>query len=405
MKKNIPWLVAMICSSLAFAQPLSSNRIAFITLNGELASINPDGSDMQVLTDGQHRLQFPAWSPDGEKIAAIGADVEGGFIDIFQGSEVSEVYRSAIEPPFYLYWAPDSSKVSFLANRDGGLGMFFASLENESRLFTTGSPFYWQWTADSQNLLLHIGFSGPGSRLSFSSAQHDDLNENLAPPGRFQAPGISASEQYLAYAELDSVRGGQLIIQNNLLQPTTALKREVPHQGLIAFNWSPVEDKLAFISPASEEGSYYGRLQLIDAESGELEPLGQSIALAFFWSPDGRSIAYISLSEKEEEDVAGLAQVVLQPIQRSFFLDLHLIDMKTKTDTFLASFIPNPFFVRQFLPFFDQYALSHQIWSPNSDALVLPIVDANVKPRIAIFGLDGTVTPIADGEMPFWNRR
>jgi Tol biopolymer transport system component len=90
--------------SFALAQ---TGRIAFINRDGQLATANPDGSNMRVLTEGEQRLQFPAWSPDSSKIAAIGADREGGFIRIFSdeaGVEGTEIYRSGSQSPIYLYW-------------------------------------------------------------------------------------------------------------------------------------------------------------------------------------------------------------------------------------------------------------------------------------------------------------
>ena len=90
-----------------------------------------------------------------------------------------------------------------------------------------------------------------------------------------------------------------------------------------------------------------------------------------------------------------------QNVQNRLFLDLYVIDVETRSERLVSSFVPTPQFVQQFLPFFDQYALSHRIWSPDSDALVLPVVTDNL-PQVAVFDLDGNVTPIAPGDMPFW---
>ena len=60
-------------------------------------------------------------------------------------------------------------------------------------------------------------------------------------------------------------------------------------------------------------------------------------------------------------------------------------------------------FVRQLLPFFDQYALSHSLWSPEADALVLPLVGDDERTRATIVPLDGgEPLPIAEGEVAFW---
>jgi TolB protein len=60
--------------------------------------------------------------------------------------------------------------------------------------------------------------------------------------------------------------------------------------------------------------------------------------------------------------------------------------------------------VSQYLPFFDQYAHSHEIWSPASDAVVLPLADSSGVSRITIVPADGSPPrPIADGVEAFWS--
>jgi len=383
------------------------SRIAFIQ-EGQLTTINADGSDVRVLTEGLQRFQFPAWSPDGESIAVVGSDPESGFIQVFKDAleaDVLELYRSRVESPFYLYWSPDSQTLSFLANNlSGGIALHMASEATEDQILALGSPFYWQWTSDSQNILLHSGFNTQRARLGFSNRIRDTLNENLAPAGRFQAPGISASGRYIAYATED-LTGTKIMLTNNPQSNTETLIRELPHQGLAAFSWSPTKDELAVMSPDRNVATYYGTIKLLDAESGLLEPLSDQAAFAFFWSPDGRYIAYFAPAQGGGEiaNNAVIQKASLQQVQLQA-LSLNLIDVEAQTDVLLTEFVASPLFLNQFLPFFDQYALSHSIWSPDSNALVVPTVLDN-QIRVTVVEIDGTVTPIALGDSPFWNRR
>ncbi len=424
MKNPFLCLGFLVLVSFLLIQPTlaQSGRVAFINGDGQLATVAPDGSDVRVLTAGPQRLQFPAWSPDGSKIASIGIDAAGGFISIFAdeaNATGTEVYRSSLESPIYLYWSPDGSTVSFLANNpESGLALQLASETQEAKILANGAPFYWQWQSDSTGLFIHTGFTGAGSRLGFTTATEDTLTENLAPPGLFQAPGISPSGNYIAYAENNEFRGTQIILQNNprLIQELAeAIKREVKHEGAVALSWSPSEDKLAFTAPAKDAPAVYGQLQLLEAESGLLETLSEKLVVAFFWSPDGKTIAYLTPSlERDEGDVSSLGstfhvsetqQVQAQQVQRgSFLLELHVVDIASKEDKRLATFTPTLLFLDQFLPFFDQYALSHRLWSPDSSALALPITTADGKKQITVFGLDGAVTAVAEGDTPFWSR-
>ena len=102
--------------------------------------------------------------------------------------------------------------------------------------------------------------------------------------------------------------------------------------------------------------------------------------LAFFWSPDGRYIAYITVAGQDdgEQAAGGLTTVSLtesEPAaqQGNLRLALWVVDVESGLGQQRLVFRPTAMYLTQFLPFFDQYALSHRIWSPDSAALVLPI--------------------------------
>ena len=60
-------------------------------------------------------------------------------------------------------------------------------------------------------------------------------------------------------------------------------------------------------------------------------------------------------------------------------------------------------FVGTILPYFDQYALSHRIWAPDSTSIVLPLVDSNDRSRAVVLGADGADgRPVADAIDAFW---
>ena len=109
-------------------------------------------------------------------------------------------------------------------------------------LVATGSPFYWQWTADAERMFIHTGFTGERARLGFINSDEDTLEENLAPPGRFQAPGLSPSGRYVGYAANTPGRGSEVVIQS-VSGSDEELTREVSHAGFAALSWSPVRGR------------------------------------------------------------------------------------------------------------------------------------------------------------------
>jgi TolB protein len=69
------------------------------------------------------------------------------------------------------------------------------------------------------------------------------------------------------------------------------------------------------------------------------------------------------------------------------------------------SFSPTPLFLSQFLPFFDQYALSHRLWSPDSNALVLPIMVDGRAQIIVVDAERGEARRLANGISAFWSQQ
>ena len=389
------------------------NRIVYINESGQIVSLGPDGSSERQLTDAQQRFQFPAWSPDGLSVAAVGIDRTGSGLFVLSDEEEGEtapepLYADRRNGPFYLYWSPDSTQVSFLANHPDGLGLHLVQADGSaaSRLLTVGGPLYWQWTADSNRMLIHSGFAGESSRLELIETDGDGTGDMLAAPGFFQAPGISADGRYLAYAEEISGANSRLVIVDTQ-SDAVELQR---HAGLVAMAWSPTANQLAFTNGTEpDDGNFIGPLRLMDAATGEVRVLSQEPIVAFFWSPDGRYLAAMSIARSGEGDINALANkpIASKPRQQQNLPRLRLLvfDVTTDEGRLLFDFVPTVTFVSQFLPFFDQYALSHRLWSPNSDALVLPMVE-NGRNQIFIININtGQKRFLANGLMPFWSPR
>ena len=405
--------LGLIILSAAVGSFAGAQRVAFINPQGQLVTAAPDGKNERVLTPPTRRYQFPAWSPTGDELAVIGSGPEGGGVFTVQdreGAKVQTLYE-APAGPIYLYWSPDGKKVGFLASGEAGLELQVAgSGAADTQKVTSGNPLYWQWSRDSQKLLVHTGVF-EGSEVAFYTLGGRS-GQPLGTPGLFNAPGLSPSGRYLAYAELDS--GATRIVLRGNTEKNAKLRREVPYEGLAALSWSPAADQLAIMNPPAAVRLPYGPVRLLDAQTGDLTPLINTTTIAFFWSPDGKHVAYIAPRRQNDGQVTqGPAQGPLEPnvapvstwsetVQEAPLLELRVVNVKTGTDRLLLPFTPTPLFADQFLPFFDQYALSHRVWSPDSAALVLPLQSPD-GPKVVVVPLSGEPSVLADGEMPFWS--
>ena len=397
----------------ASAALVSSGRIAFIDPDGRIGTVAPEGTDTRLLSDAGWRYQFPAWSPDGRQIAAIGSNGEQGAVRVFSdelAAKETEVYGSRTQSPFYLYWSPDGRQVSFLANARRGIGLWLAPADGqtEARLLASGQPFYWDWAADSTQLLVHSGTLGDDARLGFIDTNGDASGDTIAEPGLFQAPGLSSDGRFVAFAGAQD-EDLRVVVEDR----QTGERVSVEHTGLVALSWSPTENLLAFTSPRTPQAAFIGPLRLLDATTGETQVLVNDAVAGFFWSPDGRSIAYLTLESGSTSPGAsrpsGLAAVAgsrnLQQDHPDIRLKLWVVDVADGKQRLLTSFKPTGLFVTQFLPFFDQYALSHRIWSPAGDAIVLPMVEAGGREAVYVVPTDGrALQRLVDGSMAFWSQ-
>jgi len=301
-----------------------------------------------------------------------------------------------------------------------GLHIVDVRPEQADLLLATGSPFYWQWTDDAQRLFIHTGYAGADARLEILDATGVEEGHSVARPGFFQSPGISPSGRYLAYAEEVNGESSQLVIADRQADSFQTER----HPGQVAFSWSPRDDLLAVISEETGAGHFYGPLRLVDARTEEVRLLARETVIAFFWSADGGRIAAFTLHERSDDVQVTVSDPSVpdgtanktqgndlssraKPIQQlqTPTLGLIIIDVETGSTQILRHFQPSQAFATQFLPFFDQYALSHQIWSPDSLSLVIP---ENVD------GQDGIlILPVAGdeprqltaGDMPVWSHQ
>ncbi len=383
------------------------NRIVYVDADGQVATIAPDGSEQRTISDTAVRFQFPAWSPTGEYVAALSGSNLFRLTDA-AGPESVELYSSRSQSPIYFYWSPDGRYLTFIANHPSGIGLHLVSTSGESAsiLLATGSPFYWDWQADSTQILIHSGSTGDNARLALLDVENGSVGPNIADPGLFQAPDISRNGRYWAYAERDENGNSWLVLADG---QTGEVQRQ-RHAGLVAFGWSPTADQVAFISTGENRMNFTGPLRLMDAVTGETTLLSRDLVAAFFWSPDGRYLAAISLDQGVQEDIVlgngrrilGKSNTQTHP---DISLNLTLIDAATGEKRRLMTFQPSVIFITQFLPYFDQYAHSHRIWSPDSLAIVLPVVNGRAS-QITIIPINGDPPrPIAEGDMAFWSQQ
>jgi TolB protein len=311
--------------------------------------------------------------------------------------------------PIYLYWSPDSEKLTLLSQPLGSAELELGVIELDQDVYRTldnGQPYYWSWLPDNSALVTHVGGDvrlNAAARLTLVPL--DPLRSKAdfnIPPAAFQSPAISPDGRYLAY--VTTTASGTSLVAREIDGPDEQLLTDVP--GFAYFAYAPRGHRIAVMKSATPGPSADGQLAIIDTRSGrETMLLPHDDVIAFFWSPNGHRIAYLLPARPDEEQGLELDPVFArQP--RLFYAELRVADVRRGNSWRVVQFPLSEGFLRLHLPFFDQYLRSTSIWSPNSRFLTYAALTADAAPGIFVSAASGALRPqfVAIGDLAFWSR-
>ena len=333
------------------------NRLVIIGEDGNLYTMDPNGGNRTRLTTDQAGFDYlqPTWSPDGSLLAwAETGRADGSARNFFvTGSAAGEEQTRLEVPfaPFYMYWEPSGDRIAYLSNwlSNNRPSMALRLVElgeegNSAQTLAEGSPFYFSWSPDGESMLAHI----ENERLvlqSTSGEQQPLLDSSVG----FPAPQWSTSGEAFFFAvEADEAR---LLVSSSL--DGSSVENITRFDGRITFSLNSMDDRLAYVvTEPTVNAPTFGPLYVIDLALRGTQQISDEPALAFFWSPDGEKLAFLTA----ERGPQGLA---------------FRWNVWDGTQTLHYSLgRPSNTFYNQYLTFFDQYAQSMTIWSPDSRAFV-----------------------------------
>ena len=383
------------------------NLIAFVDPSGLIRTVHPDGSSINRIGPDEGFFTWPIWSPDATQIVfsgvAPGKEGRGPlamFVYLLGEDRTEIVYAN--EPgmgpilrgmPHYPLWAPDGSRLSFMASVPQGLTLFIDErpAEDGVGVVLRKAPLYAAWSADSRYLLVHGGLDhflvDVGHRVKVEDLDIQSANYRVASwwPSGNKITYVSehgAGEDGLYLADVES--GDRTLVA------------EVP--GGVAFLWSPDGESLALAHSVRRGGLLYQGVRFYSPD-GTTQPLSINERLfAFFWSPDGTKLAYVT------------------PSQQRGVLRWMVLDVTDGRRWPLVDFVPSRDQMTIF-QFFDQFAYSHSLWSPDSRSLVFAGAPADgavsasfnrqTASQIIVLDTDAasSPSPIAEGFLAVWSPR
>lgn len=394
---------------------LSVDRIAYVDPDGRVFTVAPDGRDRTAVSPEEGFFTWPTWSPDGRRLVISGVmrDDDGNSVaELYARNSVTGVLRRlhagvsgqttvvADRAPHYPYWSPDGNRVAFIGGSPEGLKLFLDDLrDDKAPAFALGNgPLWMGWSPDSTRLLVHRGVDH-----LIVDAETADAKSLPLPTERlgYRVPSWSPSGDKIAFIASDNSDGLSLYLAApDALDPSPV--ENVPPNA--AFLWSPDSKWLAVTRP-DRVLTYPPMGLLVYQRVSVLRPDGspgpaeiRDDVVAFFWSPDGTKLAYVTLAET------------------SGVLLWNIMDVETGEAQPLVEFVPSIDQLTVF-QFFDQYAQSHTQWSPDGNSIVFSgrlagnAVSASTAQQapdriiVMVIAPYFTVDTIGDGTLAFWSPR
>jgi hypothetical protein len=335
------------------------DRLLVLRSDGSLATMSRDGSDVVPLTGAASAgsfVQQATWSPDGYHVAWVEIDpssIPPTTRIVTSGHDGTGRTTASVDvPAFYLSWDPTSTRIAYLGAIGNGIQMGVVEPGAGATPLASGRPFYLSWAPAGDRLAVHVG-SEVLSELTLGGA-----TEPLGPvPGIFQAPVWTANGTIVAAVE--GPRGQRLVA----LAPGTAASPIADLAGLVAFVVSPDGRRVAYQTLGRDAGSFLepnpdsrnpGGVYVARLEGGSVEEVTRERALAFFWSPAGDRLLYLTIEPR--------------PLPSEYRWRVW-----DGGELFTgAPFSADLSFLTAYMPFFDQYAQSMTHWAPDGSAFAYP---------------------------------
>lgn len=313
------FLAAPLTAAAAPALKSAGDRLLYVLADDagmQVWSVKDDGTGAEKLTGGRGDHLFPAWSPDGRKIA-YAADQAYDARELWVLDLAEDGYAQRVNPPLEFLggvgpyegewpfaWSPDSTRLLYSGWLDDPdeVDLYVTDVSGPSpgpavRLTDAldGNVRRYAWSPDGSAVSFEI--SSPSGGLYVARLSCDGVE------GPWQVAGSGGFEKFAADGDtllyLAPVEGGaedEVAIHRADLTVTPPVSSAVTESLVLSLpgqqhQWSPTGERLAIVSGR--------RLNVLDATTGlhhvvnpPLVPNGW--VQSYAWSPDGDSIAYVA---------------------------------------------------------------------------------------------------------------
>ncbi|MDE0593311.1 MAG: hypothetical protein OSB68_08790 [Dehalococcoidia bacterium] len=263
--------------------------------------------------------------------------------------------------------SPNGDRIALTTSGEFGIGsMILGSYSREvPKGLAIGAPLYINWAPDGSAILIH---QDAGLHIMTVDGKTSGTLRSIGTGSiSFNSPTWSPDSQQFAHVE--SIGGKTSVVITNVDEiATNEIIAECDNR--VALGWSPDGKNIAI---GRSSGTSFHTLSIYDLNSGEERILHEGNARSFWWSPDGNKLAII-----EDSPVIDFAH------------KWSIIDVESGDLTPLVTQVTSDEFLFVQV-FFDQYADSHNVWSPDSSQIVI---------SGTVLDLDNVVSSIGDIGLP-----
>ena len=348
--------------------------------------------------------QIPTWSREGSELAFMGGrntgteTSSGVYLADMDSKKVRNIYNSTDEFPIYISWSPDAKNIGMLTTAPSNQTIMLQTVPvngGENRVLDVGSPFYWSWAPDGNVLISHKNgdnttTTGQLAFLKLGSELTEYIIDQI--PATFQAPAWSPDGAHILLT--DAAESGRQEIR---LADSTGANQETVGEFEVntAFAWAQDSEQFAYIA-GNQQGATIalGPLHVGDIYGSD-EIVVDDKVVCFFWSPNSRMLAYFVPYQSQADSTDAQAAILLQ---------LNILDLASGKTHQLITYQATDEFT-SIVPYFDQYHQSITIWSPDSNNLVISLLDQDGNPIIGIIPASGTTQgrQLAEGAFATWS--
>lgn len=346
------------------------DRLLITTRDRSILLIDPDGSNELLLHASEEGLAaYPIWAPNGERVAwsAVSPEAEGEISFSMISANIDGSNRATLATPFASYYAAYDSSSTVLAvlgndstNRGTELAVGLADRDASAARQDGDTPsYYFTWDTTGPGIIAH---ARDGVRLLTPGEAPQPLDVGR---GFYQPPLVTGAPGEIVFGQGGDALGA--IQVGNFL--SGGVRTLATHQGSAWMLMNPEGTQLAVKTtgritapdpntdpPVPEDVPFLELgVDIIDIETGAVTRVDDDVPIAFFWSPDGQKLLIADF----------------QPLDGISFFQWKLYESGSLRDIG-EPFTPSPDFGGRYLPFFDQYAISADIWSPDSTRFVYP---------------------------------